>query len=91
MSIYISKNAINNIPLAEDSVGDGNGGKLQNQPLNLNPYLVKLAGNDTVNQKLGLNLKSSGQHIVFLKMALVAVDEIYDDYTIENTHKLDST
>lgn len=89
MSVYISKNAINNIPLAEDSVRDGNGGKLRNQPLNMDTYLVLLAGNDTINKKLRLN--SSGSSIVTLKIALTVIDEIYDEYTIEATQKLNKS
>ena len=89
MSIYISKNAINNIPLAEENTAnDGNGGKLQSF-LSTNEYLKGLAkGGGTTYQKLGLKYKSTGRHIILIKMALNAIDKIHEDYTIIN--KLDS-
>lgn len=82
MSIYISKNAINNIPLADNLANDGNGGKLRNQPLNNNPYLVGLAKNDIAYKKLKIN--SKGPYIVNIKMALLAIHMIDKSYTLVN-------
>jgi len=85
MPLHISKNAINNIPLTDENLTNDNiGGILLNEPLSTSKYLVKLAKNDVANQKLGLKYKSFGQHITILKMALTAIDAIYDEYTIPN-------
>ncbi|AOC93721.1 hypothetical protein BB050_00567 [Flavobacterium anhuiense] len=85
MSLHISKNAINNIPLTDENLTDDSiGGVLLNEPLSTSKYLIKLAKNDVDYQKLGLKYKSFGQHITILKMALTAIDAIYDEYTIPN-------
>lgn len=89
MSIYISKNAINNIPLVEENIINSNTKELQNQLLNNDSYLNGLAtGNYTAYKKL--RLKSKGNYIIRIKMALSAIDEIHDDYTILNKLNLDS-
>jgi hypothetical protein len=96
MSIYISKNAINNIPLVEKSLAnDGNGGKLHSRLLSSNQQLVRLAKNDTINSPLEIGMENEAVRLI--KVALNFInerDDIYEpDYTINpldvNSYKFD--
>lgn len=83
MSVYISKNAINNIPLAEDSVGDSNGGKLQSLLLSSNQQLIGIAKNDTSNSPLKIGMENEAVNLI--KVALNFINErdsIYPEYII---------
>lgn len=96
MSIYISKNAINNIPLVEKSLAnEGNGGKLQSLLLSRNHQLVGIAKNDTSYSPLKIGMENEAVRLI--KVALNFINEqndIYPGYTITtldvNSYKFDA-
>lgn len=95
MPIYISKDAIRNIPLAEQNlVNSNNGGTLQNVIFRNNPFLVRLAKNDTINSPLKIGAENEA--VKLIKVALNFINErndIYPNYVITkldtNTFKFD--
>ncbi|KAF2082118.1 hypothetical protein [Flavobacterium sharifuzzamanii] len=96
MPIYISKDAIGNIPLAEQSlVNSNNGGTLQSLILRNNPFLVRLAKNDTINSPLKIGAENEA--VKLIKVALNFINErndIYPGFVITelntNTFKFDT-
>lgn len=83
MSINISKNAINNIPLTEDSVGDDNGGRLNSLLLRNSKYLISLAKNNVTISPLKSGMENEAVRLI--KVALNFINDrndIYPNYTI---------
>lgn len=78
MPVYISKNAIKNLPLKTNTLSvTSNGGLLKCLILNRNSYLVGLAKNDVGFENIKENDVGKGDAINCVKFALNALNEIY--------------
>lgn len=75
MPVYITKNALDNIPLSDDPVNN-HSGKLKNLLLRSNPYLVGLAKNDTKFKPLKNGKENEAVRLI--KVALNTIDDISD-------------
>ncbi|UWY30318.1 hypothetical protein N4T20_10360 [Flavobacterium sp. TR2] len=84
MSVYITKNAINNIPLPEKVInGDESGGQLTSQLLSSNKQLKRIASNNVPNCSLKIGMENEA--VGLIKVALNFIDEqngFYPQYNI---------
>ena len=81
--LYISKNAIDDVPVAGTTPnGDGDGTKLQNSLLASSPYLVGLAQSDTAFASLRQGMSNEAVRLIKVALNTLSSLEIYPNLTL---------